>query len=267
MRKFFFLFLLIVATGCDEKPSGPEFTIGSYPLNKGNHWTYLSETTLVPLDTVPLPADIPLHQSSTIEVYVEKDTVLKDTAFVKKVVAESGGFTSIQFSYPDEEGLKTLAYYQAGIDAFAKKSTRPFPGIPIAGLMPLMFDPSGEWTEEIYFNNPPRLDLKLPLTSGLSWTYFKNSEGSYLINKSVSAEENIIVSGHRYHCFRISYEYVQGPVDGAHIRINEWISREGLIKREEVFDSLVFTDRFGDTDMGRAKLTSSMILTAIHIEP
>ena len=267
MRTLFFLLLLLAVNGCDRKPTGPDFTISSYPLHNGDHWTYLWEISVEPLDDMPLPASVPSYQSSIVDVYVEKDTVLFDTAFVKKVVAVSGEIVSVQYMYTDADGLKTLAYSNAGIAAFAKKSTRPFPCFPIPRLTQLMFDPPVDGTEMIYYNDPPRLDLKLPLTSGLSWTYYSSENNAFIIDKSVTAIESVDISGHQYLCFRISFKYVQAPFESSNIRINEWIAREGLIKREEVTDSAVLTDRYGNTDAGKIRLINSMTLTGIHIEP
>lgn len=269
MRKILILITLIsILTSCDKKENDILPNVDSYPMTVGTEWTYdrqviikkyESETSndIIDIDTV----------NFTVKVWIEKDTVLNDTMSVKifKSQENDNNWTSNQFKYLDNEGLRNYAYSNSGgANVFAKKSSSlQF------GLYSDFYKTNDNGiltSDDIIFEDKSTLDIKLPLGDNSSWTYRQPSETRILqIDKSVVGNETLILIGKSFACYKVIWTYLNDPVfDG--IEITDWISEEGLVKRETIHDRVTLTTQDGEPIGGNVQTTEIITLKALTIK-
>lgn len=241
------LLAILLFSACDDE--NDDFQIDSYPMAVGNEWTYDRKMTFTNHESEK--GDIARQMDTlrySVRVWIEKDTIMDETMSVKKFKAheQNSDTYSTEFLFEDYDGVKCYAYYPGGgLLAFVKN--RPGiklpPGIPFGGLLSM---PKSK-TNELVYENPPTLNLKLPLTNSILWTYRLPSEDfSVQIDKRVIKAESIDVPAGTFECFKIRYEYSNHP-SFEDVEVYDWIAREGLIKRQISTDSMVFINQQGDT--------------------
>jgi hypothetical protein len=269
MRQTLILITLIsILISCEKKENDILPNVDSYPMTVGTEWSYdrqviikkyESETSnnIVGVDTV----------NFTVKVWIEKDTILNDTMNVKifKSQENDNNWTSNQFKYLDNEGLRNYAYSNSGgANVFAKKSSSIKYGLHTdfykTGVNEILT------SDDIIFEDKPTLDIKLPLGDNSSWTYRKPSETRKLqIDKSVVGNETLILNGKSYACYKVTWTYLNDPVfDG--IEITDWISDKGLIKRETIHDRVTLTTQDGEPIGGNVQTREILTLKALTIK-
>ena len=241
------LFTIVLFSACDDE--NDDFQIDSYPMAVGNEWTYDRKMTFTSHESEK--GDIAREMDTlryTVRVRVEKDTIMDETMSVKKFKAreQNSDTYSTEFLFEDYDGIKCYAYYPGG-DLLAFVKNRPevklSSGIPFGGLLSI---PKSTTNEPVY-ENPPTLNLKLPLSNNIRWTYRHPSEDfSVQIDKRVIKAESIDVPAGTFECFKIRYEYSNHP-GFEDVEVYDWIAREGLVKRQISTDSVVFINQQGDT--------------------
>lgn len=237
------LLILIVAISCDENDISQKIT--SYPMAVGSEWiydrqlvivTYKSETSdsIIGIDTMKF----------TNRIWIEKDTFLNK----KKVTvfkSEETGFDEISttYKYLDAEGLKTYAYSFDGAMLFISKKEVPA-RLSHSLFINDQFKNRVHSNGEIIVEHKPTLDIKLPLKQNSTWTYRYPSEINDLqIDKKVIGAEKLNLIGHNFACFKVQWIYLNKPYL---ISIKDWISKEGLIKREIIYDRETSANQNGE---------------------
>lgn len=163
---------------CDDKEKNIVPTVNNYPMNIGTEWVYDRQMLMKKYESETSNEVIGIDTMNFIvKVWIEKDTVLKDTMAVRVFKSQDiyDNWTSYQYKFFDIEGLKTYAY-SGGAIAFAKKSSYLKSSIGFDELT----------SDEIFFETKPTLDVKLPLDRNSSWTYRHSSDTRALqIDKTV----------------------------------------------------------------------------------
>lgn len=259
------LFALLLFSGCDNKKSG--FTINSYPMAVGSEWVYNRELTFNEFQTDNLKnvmnSDTLNH---SVRVWIEKDTLINDKVSVKKFRSheKKSEVYGTEFLFRDYEGIKCYAYYPgSGLMGFVKNQSQlKLPhAFPFGGLFSIpQFKTNG-----LVFEDPPTLNLKLPLLNDIIWTYRHSSEElSVQIDKRVVDAESVKAPAGTFECFKIKYEYSSHP-SFENVEIYDWIAEEGLIKRKISADSIVFTNQAGDS-VGFGTSVDTYSLKALELE-
>jgi hypothetical protein len=269
MRQILILITLIsISISCDKKEDYILPNVDTYPMAAGTEWTYdrqviinkyESETSnnIVDIDTV----------NFTVKVWIEKDTVLNDTMNVKifKSRENDNNWTSNQFKYLDNEGLRNYAYSNSGgAIVFAKKSFSIKYGLLTDFYKTV--DNGIVIGDDIIFEDKPTLDIKLPLGDNSSWTYRKPSETRTLqIDKSVIGKETLTLLGESIACYKVAWEYLNDPIFGG-VEITDWISNKGLIKRETIHDRVTLTTQDGEPIGGNVQTIETLTLEELNIK-
>lgn len=273
MKKIFNSIMVIFLTGliiisCDNKEVNLTPNVDNYPMTVGTEWTYdrqviikkyESETSenIIDVDTV----------NFTVKVWIDKDTIFNDTMNVTVFKSRENDYnwTSNQYKYLDNEGLKNYAYSNAGANVFAKKSNHLKTSFDFNLNMAIV--DSGLTSDEIIFEDKPTLDIKLPLGDNSSWTYRYPFETRTLqIDKEVIGTETLNLIGQDFACYKISWNYLNdSSFDG--IEITDWISDKGLIKRLTFHDRITLVSQDGEPLIdGNVQMTETLILKELKIK-
>lgn len=239
-QKALILLVFIAMLSCDDKEKDIVPNVSSYPMNIGTEWIYDRQLIMKKYESETSNKIMDIDTMNfTDKVWIDKDTTLNDTMTVKifKTQENDNNWTSNQYKFIDNEGLKNYAYSNlGGAHVFAKKSSY------LKSLVRF-----GERTSEgIIFETTPTLDVKLPLDRNSAWTYRNSSETRRLqIDKNVIGIESINLIGQNFDCYKIEWKYLNDPgYEG--IKITDWISEKGLIKRITIHDRVTFTNEFGE---------------------
>jgi hypothetical protein len=251
------LLTFIAMISCDDKDK--DININSYPMNIGTEWIYdrqlivkkyESETSdkIIDIDTI----------NFTDKVWIDKDTVLNDTMNVKvfRSRENNNNWTSNEYKFIDNEGLKNYAYSNSeAINVYAK------------GKVYLKFSNGlGKVASEgIIFIIKPTLDIKLPLDRNSSWTFMKSSDIQELqIDKNVIGTERVNLIGQNFDCFKIEWVYLNEPAL-EDIKVTDWISEKGLIKRIRNYGRTIISDEDGEP-LYFGQLIETMTIKSITIK-
>ncbi|MBN2396219.1 MAG: hypothetical protein JXC36_07145 [Candidatus Atribacteria bacterium] len=146
--------------------------IDTYPMAVGTEWTYDRQVIIKKFESETSNNIVDNDTANfTVKVWIEKDTVLNDTMSVKvfKSRENDNNWTSNQFKYLDNDGLRNYAYSNSGgANVFAKKSS----SIKYV-LFADIYNNSGNaiiTSDDIIFEDKPTLDIQLPLGDNSSWT-------------------------------------------------------------------------------------------------
>ena len=240
--------LIVIFISCDENEENILPNVNTYPMTAGTEWSYDRQVIMKKYESETFDKITDIDTMDfTVKVWIDKDTVLNDTLHVKVFKSRENDYswTSNQYKYLDNEGLRNYAYSNSGgANVFAKKNSSLKSAINFNYYMSLK---SGILaSDEIIFEDKPTLDIKLPLDLTSSWTYRLPSETRLLqIDKEVMGAESVTLFGQTFSCFKVSWNYLNDPVyDG--INITDWISEKGLIKRLTVYDRVTFTNEYGE---------------------
>lgn len=266
MKNVFVLFVLMAMISCDIKENDLDPLVETYPMTVGSEWTYdrklivkkyESETSdqIINTDT--------LH--SVVRVWIEKDTLLKDAQQVKvfKCIIDDYIYpvTSKSYKFIDHEGLKTYAYLNAGVNVFSQKEKGY---LKSAFIFNPMSGHSLATDDEIIFESQPTLDIKFPLVNNSSWTYRQNVYQTNLpIEKKVIGPENVYLSGQNFPCYMVDWVF---PDSRQGIKMTDWISDKGLIKRITINDRASMLHEDGTQTGDLFQITETLILKAIDLK-
>lgn len=267
MRLCYWFFIGAIAlNSCDETNKNDFEKIASYPTSVGNEWKYNKKIILKAYESETSDEIIEIDTFNFyITVKVEKDTVLNETMDVKQFTSQTNGnnWKSKSYCFQDSEGLKTYAYSNAGGNDFPKKAGK------ISGPIDLLsfnfFGPLiSEDYELIFYYSTPVFNIKYPLQPDSKWTYLSPSEQLNLqIEKEVSGNEIININNHSYSCYIISWIYSNNE-NYAGLKIMDWISKEGLIKRITFMDRIVQTDSEGNP-INTSQMTETILLDELKL--
>ena len=238
-----FCLILLALTGCEEIRFPEE--IKTFPMDIGSEWTYERKVFICYFESDS--SDVIVDRDTLIEkirLFIEKDTVLNDTARVKVFVTEREeyGQVSKSYMYMDGDGLRCYGYKNPGLGVNLKKgATNPAMPFHIYGILTSVVPPLND--DDIFLEKPPTLNLKLPMREGTLWTYRAKN---WQIDKKVYRREVMKAGNEKYQCFIIRWIYFDEMLDGLEIR--DWIAEEGLIKKETSGPRVVLTNPDGTVE-------------------
>lgn len=224
--------LIILIFSCDKKDDDLTSNVMSYPISPGTEWTYERQIIIKQFESATSDHITKIDTiNSIVKVWIDKDTLLNDTMNVSvfKSRENDNHWTSTQFKYIDDQGLRNYAYsnpWGAHVFATSRNNIRSTFNI----LSQIIEPDKRSINEDIIIEEHPTLDLKLPLQNNALWTYRHYSESTNMqIDKKVTGTETLNLIGQIFTCFKVDWEYIQQPMDS--YKITDWISNKGLIKR------------------------------------
>lgn len=245
---------------CDEDNNGAILTVESYPMEIGSEWTYERSLIISYFESEESSNIVEVDTFKFVDnVWIEKDTAFNDTINVKIFKSKTDAYIYAQYMYLDTEGLKTYAYQGAAPSVFAKKT-----GVNFNYTLNNNFE-AFAITDEIFIEEIPRLNIKLPMGIGTSWTYKESTENSPLkITKKVIGTETIAVANNEEICLKVEYEY-SNDSNYDDIHATEWYSEKGMIKRTFNFGKITITDENNQT-IGYGSSKTVIELSELNIE-
>lgn len=266
MRNAFILFVLMAMNSCFTNENKLDTFVDTYPMSVGSGWNYDRKLVIKKYESETSDKIINTDTfHSSVRVWIEKDTLLKDTQKVKVFKSVNDDYiykvTSKSYMFIDHEGLKTYAYLNAGLNVFAQKENGNLKSAFIFNSMP---DLSVATNEEIVFESQPPLNIKLPLENNLSWTYRQNAGQLNLpIEKKVIGTENVNLAGQNFPCYIIDWVFIEY---NQVIKMTDWISDKGLIKRITIHDRASTLHDDGTPTGDYFQMTETLTLKAIDIK-
>ncbi len=251
MKNSILILLSLIIISCDKKENDLWEKIESHPLSIGTEWNYNRELIVKKFESEISNNIIDIDTLNfNVRVWIEKDTILSDTMTVKQFKSQEEGnnWTSEQYMFFDSDGLKCYAYANAGGPHVFAKNIKGSHAYIDFQLSELHIGCITKKSSGIIIEDIPTLNVKFPLESGIKWTFRHPTETKPLqIDKTVMGFEPINLKGKIYHCYKISWNYSFDPnYDG--IEITDWISKEGLVKRQVIFNRVNFTTLDGHPD-------------------
>jgi len=231
----FILLFLLLLTSCDEKENNAVQKIQTYPMTVGSEWVYDRQMIISQYLSEKSDSIIGMDSFKFIDkVWIEKDTIfnnrIKTSVFKFRQSGISGSTTSSMYKYMDYEGLKIYAYSSEGAyNISAKKSGNSMLSRQLIHKRQMNNRLSTK--KGLIIENKPVLEFILPLYEKSAWTSTFPSEVSKLqVDKKVTGSENLKLMGQNFACFKVSWYYLNVPALNG-IKMTEWISKEGLMKR------------------------------------
>jgi len=267
IKTLLFILSLAFLFSCDKYDRVNFAKIESYPTKTGTEWNYSSVSVLKIFESASLEKVIDYDTLIfNIKVKIEKDTLLNDTMLVKQFSskAEEADFTSMEYFFVDSEGLKAYAYSNPTLHVFVKKHSFTYRKLNL--LSPGLYDPEPLTIEEddLHVYQPfPRLNLKLPLELNSKWTYVNTYAPMHLqIDKEIIGQEVVKINNTSYNCYKIQWIYIDNVFfDG--IKIYDWISNKGLIKRQAIYEPTLFSA--GEEELiGYGQVTETITLKDLN---
>ncbi len=258
---------IIVIVSCDKKENTLPEKFESYPLFIGNEWIYNREVIVKKFESEASNNIIETDTMNfTVRVWVEKDTILCDTMAVKQLKSQEEGsnWTSEQYMFIDSEGLKCYAYSNAGEPyVFAKKT-----GEKLSNNIVQFFGLHMRFSSEslgIIVEDRPTLNIKIPAGIGTKWTFRHPTETEPLqIDKNVKGYESVNLIGKTFHCYKVSWDYLYDP-NYDEVKITDWISKEGLVKRQMIFDRATYATVNGEP-IGSTQMTETITIKELNLK-
>lgn len=265
MRNILIIFFLLTTFSCDNKRVEINPKVDSYPMTVGTEWIYDREIIIKKYESETSDQIINTDKYNfTVRVWVDKDTLLKDTikVMVFKAAENNDNWTFRNYKLIDNEGLKNLAYSGSSNFFAKKKGTLKLPFILyFNSLLENMI----QIDDEIIYEEQPTLDIKFPLINGSSWIY-RHSKIPEIpsIEKEVIGTERLNLAGENFDCFKVYWNNLN-ITDTGGIKITDWISNKGLIKRIEFFDRIYLRNEFGEYSDEPAQITETLVLKELKI--
>jgi len=242
-----FLTLLLLFSSCildtDDK------NISMYPLKVGNQWDYIREWNLyfyneisnikVYSDTITYTSDVSVSVTAKMNLNGNRDVYKVDGSESTNV----GIATTTNYYKNKDDGLYIYAYSSGGGPRILPKNTTGnkvcFKGMQfdsfkklsdyVQSITPLYRTTS----DSIIFEDPILKSIQYPIEIGSQWTY-REEDNPWRMDKKVISYDNIQIDIGNFDCHTIQfiYDIDRDGVWDDDIWINDYISKEGLIKRE-----------------------------------
>lgn len=239
------LFLLIVALSlytCKKKEDAPQQEQAPqnmlYPVKIGNEWQY--ERTLILKNYDSLVNGNLLSIDTLISHWIVKiDGIqvigngVETYKFSCKYV--EGNLYSYNYCTHDNNHFLIHAYVNhTGTSASPKSMYNPYDDMDLFGLS----SASKTLGDSLVYENPVTTILSYPLEVNKEWLFRSNKD--VYITKKVLSKEDITLNGTTYNCFKIAY------LNTAAQNFYDYVSEQGLIKREIAFNRVPQLDNIGE---------------------
>lgn len=258
--------LLTLIISCDKAEENPDSIVETYPMRVGTEWNY--DRQLIINEYEFIKPDVILNSDTVdykVKVWIDKDTLMGDTLNVKIFKALESDLiqASINYMYLDNEGLKTYVYSNPGSMVFAYNFHQRIIQLRKSRLKSTHNYYTND--NQIYLENEPTLNLKLPLQLNLSWTYIKPTQQKSLqIDKKVVGIEKLKLIDTIFTCYKIDYEYRNDErFEG--IEISDWVSKQGLIKRKMSGFKIPTSTKETETIDGYVEYTEILTLSNLKL--
>lgn len=264
--KGYLLIAIIFITACTYDKEVTYESIDSYPIKTGNFWEYssVSISKLYESEFSNKLIETDTFRNNYI-VRIEKDTLLNDTINVFQITsARIGGiYKKSEYCYWDSTGFHTYAYSTGGSHVLPKKEFE-ITQIEMGNESFGVFGPEFLVDEDISVFPISRHNLKFPLEIPSKWTYtFPYAPYFLQIDKEIIGYENIKIENRIFSCYKIKWIYIENKFfDG--MTIFDWVSSEGLIKREIIGGRARLTTPDGES-IGSSQWTETIELTNLSI--
>lgn len=256
-KNLLFIVFILCLIGCDEKGEKLVYAnVKTYPMTVGSQWTYDRNIILDHFESENSDKVVTTDTLKfVVNVWIDKDTVLNGKEVkVFKAREVDGMHTSCNYYYLDTEGLKTYAYISGGLIVFAQTGVH-------------LKSSTGHTLSEddgILYENPPTLNVKLPLTMGSRWTYRHSPENTNsTIDKEVTGAETLQLKGQSFDCYKVNFIFNVEP-QKSNLLMTEWISDKGLIKRITTYKKVLFVKDDGQT-LDYVRSSETLTLKALEI--
>lgn len=229
-KNILILLFSIAIIGCDKKENELLDKIDSYPIEIGNEWTYKIESITKEYSSESFDKIINIDTSVAIQyVSVTKDTVLNESIRVRQIKTVISNTVNYRYVNLDSEGLKEYAYFKQGFN-------------------------------NVYIHEIPKLEVKLPLDKDSKWiNYYPQGLIDTKIEKKVMGSEVLKIENTDYLCFKI--QIISDSFSD--VKMFEWISKEGLIKTQEIYDETELL--FGNGSKKFIQMTNTTTLNKLKI--
>ncbi len=223
------LMLCFTIIGCDKKDDLLD-EIDSYPIEFGNEWTYKIESIAKEYDSESFDKIIKIDTTVIISnVSVTKDTILDGSIEVKQIRTIINNTVNYRYMNLDSEGLKEYGYFNNGFN-------------------------------NVYIHETPKLVVKLPLDKNSNWiNYYSQGSIDAQIEKEVIGSEALKIGNNDFLCFKI--QKYNDSFSG--VEMFEWISKEGLIKTQDIFHENKI--QFSDGSIKYIQFTNTTTLTHLKL--
>lgn len=281
--KIYLLHLMLFAAllsfyGCkDTSEDELNFT---YPMKVGYRWDYTKFTQITNFQPDSIAQDYERIDTTTVIVEITGAENLRDSieTFVFKSTEYEGQnqFSSKNYYKSTKDGLYIIAYDNNTGCLLIHPKKSNFSSIKFRGynfssihelskLIQQQLPIKKVISDSIIFEEPPVLSLKYPLTEGSKWTY-RNDHYPFRMDKTIVEKKNINLNSVSFECYHIKWLYDidhDGEWDDD-IWIDDYISKEGLIKRKVSILGIVWTDETC-LEIGISDYFEEFILTDVYL--
>ena len=251
-RILIFLGIILLTFSCQiwEKDN-MDFT---YPLETGRTWTYQREWILTNFDSDSLEQIFGYSESYETTSTVTGPQTLNDSIDVIGLLAGDRTY----YYKKETDGLYLVGYNMNSGELVIPKNTQK-DGIIINGvyfnsieqlfdILQYPFSLMKPTTDSIYIEENPKKVLEYPLKDAGMWCYREDYK-PFRIDKQIIGTDTISIGTSTFNCYHIKWNYdidADGITDD-NIYIDDYISKEGLIKRTISVLNMINQNAFGDT--------------------
>jgi len=294
MKPFSRVIVLVASllSSCSEQSTQirngiPPLPISSYPMKIGNTWNYsrmfgtfnfrpIDSTASYTPDTVYGTGTVSVVGSATLPATWPPSADSIETTVFKTVETESGYPDTIighRYFSADSSGLYLHGYSGGGLygptarEGFAQYSFHGITSSSIRGLVDaILLEANYLEADTIIREIPPLKTIQYPLTTGDQWT-FRAAGSLFRIDKLVGQERYGPVNGMLFRYFEVNWLY-DFDNDGAwdeNIRVTDFISDKGLVKRTVELKDIIVTGPGGPDPIGLLDAKDEMVVTSLQI--
>lgn len=224
---------LTILASCKKTESDPN-CINELPNSIGTEWIYEKTTIVNKLESELTRSIIDSDTIKTmITLKIESDSLFNGSIIAKQYTVTDTGFKtrSVDYLYGDSEGLKNIAssdnrsILSVNPNILNTYKLNAIPNIDNQSVTGV-----NRWDinkGSIIQNSTHYLEIQLPLNRNSNWDYLISP--NLTINKKVVSFENTDTDLGVFNCYKIEISFISKLYND--IKVFDWISKEGLIKR------------------------------------
>jgi hypothetical protein len=276
-KMFVVLALLAALPACSDDPAGPGDGF-VYPLQLGNKWEYAREFSSFnfrPDTTAVAIADTTILSTVSIEITRTEKLPGSITASVlyeklvegDRVVQESESFYANQ-----EDGLYFYRYKGAGHVIPKRSADRRiyFKGRYFRSAREVVsfLEKTVAGSDSMIVEDPPLKALPYPIEVGAQWVYRREGKPWRIDKKVVAEGEKVKVPAGEFESYKIQWlhDIDQDGEWDPDVQFFDYVSPQGLIKRDILLKDLVWVGPDGPEPIGKFDTRDVSQLTRVNLE-